>query len=86
MITTIGLDIAKSVFPDGRIILLAKLMPGQESNGVSTACAANDRGRGRCPEVYCLRKLKVLDRIDLCVGCLTKRPTFFMRADKQVQL
>ena len=72
-------------FPDGRIVLLTKLMPGQKATGASTACAANDRSRGRCPEAHCLRKLKVLDRLDLCVGCL-KAAYFFRRADKSARV
>src|SRR3974390_1965502 len=36
---------------------------GSGSNGTSAACAANDCGRGRGSETYCLRRLKIWERL-----------------------
>src|SRR3974377_1420502 len=36
---------------------------GSGSNGTSAACAANDRSRGRGSETYCLRRLKIRERL-----------------------
>ena len=44
--------------PDGRTMLLTLLCEGQAAT-YSAACAANDRGRGRCPEARQLRGLTV---------------------------
>ena len=57
-------------FPDGRIVLLTKLSEGQEAT-VCAACAASERGRGKCPDAHCLCGLKVRDRRSMCrLPCL----------------
>ena len=46
-------------FPDGRTVLLTLLCEAQSANGAAAACAANDRGRGRCTDARHLRRLTV---------------------------
>jgi hypothetical protein len=49
-------------FPDGRMVLLTLLCEGQAATVASAACAAIDRGRGKCPEARHLCGLTVEGR------------------------
>ena len=51
-------------FPDGRHRIADASVRGSGGNGASTACPANDPGRGECPEARQLRGL---------TGCAERR-------------